>query len=219
MYDVLQLGRFTIYVPYLIHLAAALITVLWVYIAGKKHVQKGKELADLWLESWIISVLIWKFSYAVFHPVSVIKHPSYLLYFSGGEKGLVLGYVMAILYFIYKSKKWFQTFTRQVVFFGSTAVLYWSLTQFVNMLFMPDLWVLYTLKILYFTVIALLIWKHEWYVTKIYQIRIAEWFLFGLILFKILTGNFSISDIWLWFIFVLAFVLVILDVKDGIKND
>lgn len=218
MYDVIQLGRFTIYVPYLIHVASALLATGWVYLAGNRHFNQGKSLSNEWLESWMMSVLIWKFSYALFHPLAVIENPSFLLYFSGGTKGLILGFAVGIVYFLFKTRNAIPEFPLRVVLLGSAGVLYYGITTVTEILYTPDVWWIYILKVSYFSTLPCLIWKREWFVTKISQIRLAEWFLFGWILFKIVTDDVYLNDITFWVMFVLAFVLVIMDIKDGMKK-
>ncbi|MGG3019935.1 TlpA disulfide reductase family protein [Geobacillus stearothermophilus] len=53
---------------------------------------------DLILNSFINGVLIWKFSYVVLHPNSVLQNPMTILYFNGGYVGVSMAIVFITVY-------------------------------------------------------------------------------------------------------------------------
>ncbi|MBD8499605.1 hypothetical protein [Paenibacillus arenosi] len=51
------------------------------------------------------SLLVWKFSVVIFNPIQIFNNPYYLLYFNGGERGIWLAAIVALIFLIMKSKK------------------------------------------------------------------------------------------------------------------
>lgn len=49
--------------------------------------------------------IIWKFSVIIFNPVSVINNPYYILYFSGGKRGILLAAIAVLIFLIIQSRK------------------------------------------------------------------------------------------------------------------
>ncbi len=57
------------------------------------------------MNALILGFVIWKCSLIIFDPMSVIQNPMSLIYFSGGEKGLLLGIFSSILYLWIRTRK------------------------------------------------------------------------------------------------------------------
>ncbi|MDN4526201.1 TlpA disulfide reductase family protein [Fictibacillus fluitans] len=68
---------------------------------GTVYLKLGKAKREEWHLTWnaaLLSVFVWKLSYFLLHPVLSLKHPVYLLYFSGGKPGILIGAAAALAY-------------------------------------------------------------------------------------------------------------------------
>jgi hypothetical protein len=63
-----------------------------------------KILEDIW-NGVFIFIGVWKLSLIIFEPKLVIQSPLSLLYFTGGDQGIWLGIVVAVIYIVTKTRK------------------------------------------------------------------------------------------------------------------
>ncbi|EST54516.1 cytochrome C biogenesis protein [Brevibacillus panacihumi W25] len=119
MLDVIQLGPFLIKMTTILYIAAGLLGYLTIFFSLKNEAALRKEITEMVSTAVIASLLIWKFSYALFHPQNVWENPAALLYFSGGDAGVWLAVLAAAAYLAFQIRK------RQipVKLFGKTLVL------------------------------------------------------------------------------------------------
>jgi hypothetical protein len=96
-------------------------SALAAYIAMKYWLKEKRDLSKPILEDitnvFLWAFLIWKFSVIIFNPVAVLNNPSYILYFTGGERGILLS---AIVVLIFVS---IQSYKRRITFWMYAAVL------------------------------------------------------------------------------------------------
>ncbi|WP_456276235.1 redoxin domain-containing protein [Bacillus sp. AK128] len=64
-----------------------------------------KTIFDLVTNTVFLGFISWKLSLLVLQPALVIRSPLSLLYFTGGQDGLILAIIVAVLYFLWKSKQ------------------------------------------------------------------------------------------------------------------
>lgn len=104
MGDAWVVGPFVIQQKWVLY--AASIAISYVMLRGfiKKKTLDIHVLDSLW-NGFFIFLFIWKISYALFHPFQVIQNPLSLLYFTGGDKGVILGMLGTMLYLYWKSKR------------------------------------------------------------------------------------------------------------------
>lgn len=98
MQETLQLGRFTINAALLILLISGIFGYLVLKLRLKEKDDKYKVLSETIIDIIFVFALIWKLSYFVFHPLSVIHNPLSLLYFSGGLPGVLLAVALTGFY-------------------------------------------------------------------------------------------------------------------------
>lgn len=60
---------------------------------GIRILKIERNIMDLIFNSFINGVLIWKFSYVVLHPNSVLQNPMTIIYFNGGYVGIGIGII------------------------------------------------------------------------------------------------------------------------------
>lgn len=64
-----------------------------------------QQYSEKFTTALILGIIVWKVSLILFDPIGVIQNPLSLLYFSGGNRGIVLGLAAASAYLMYKMKK------------------------------------------------------------------------------------------------------------------
>jgi peroxiredoxin len=104
---VLQIGSYAILLNWVLLGIAFLIAMILIKVWLNRSVKadKSKELFDVFSNGLFILLLSWKGSLLFLEPLLVIKSPLSLLYFTGGNKGLWIAFLITILYFINKSRK------------------------------------------------------------------------------------------------------------------
>jgi len=117
--DVIQIGPFLIKTTTILYIAAGLLGYLTIYLSLKSQPALRKGITEIVSSAVVMSLFIWKFSYALFHPQNVWENPASLLYFSGGEAGVWLAGLAAAAYLAFQVKK------RQIPVkcFGKTLIL------------------------------------------------------------------------------------------------
>lgn len=109
MSSTLQIGPFVLQIQGLVIVMAAFfgyynVTFRLKRIESIADSNKNQIIGTIEI-AFILAIAIWKFSFILFEPVRVLAHPSSLLYFSGGERGVWLAIVTAVAFFYYRSKK------------------------------------------------------------------------------------------------------------------
>ncbi|MGM7634521.1 hypothetical protein [Bacillus sp. Hm123] len=64
--------------------------------------KKEKDLLDVYGNTVLLFILVWKFSIALFSFSLVIEAPMSLLYFNGGDRGFWLAVIVAFIYIAWK---------------------------------------------------------------------------------------------------------------------
>ena len=62
------------------------------------------SVIDVLWNALFLFLVVWKVSYGLFHPIEVVNNPLSLLYFTGGDKGVVLAFASVFIYFLLKGK-------------------------------------------------------------------------------------------------------------------
>lgn len=104
---VFQIGSFAILMKWMLLGVAFLIGLIFIKIELHRIFNKevSKKVFDLFSNSLLLLVLIWKGSLLILEPKLIMKSPFSLLYFTGGEKGLLLSIAVIFLYIIYQGRK------------------------------------------------------------------------------------------------------------------
>lgn len=97
----ISLGPFMIRADILMFLLSAIAG----YLVLKWKLQDRGEsgwILDTYVNALIIGFIAWKFGMVVFDPVRTFQNPMSLLYFTGGDKGVMLGAALALAYIGFK---------------------------------------------------------------------------------------------------------------------
>lgn len=99
-----QIGSIIIRTEWIILFVAAIIGFATARFRLHKY-EHRKQMLDVLFNAFLIGLLIWKGSIALFKPIEVINNPMALLYFTGGSKGVWLGLTVGTVYIVYQSRK------------------------------------------------------------------------------------------------------------------
>ncbi|MEC0091066.1 hypothetical protein [Paenibacillus macquariensis] len=104
--NVIQLGPLVLNLELLIFILSAFTG----YLALKYRLKKARvtvegNISDKFVNALILGFVIWKCSLILFDPMSVIKYPMSLIYFSGGDRGLALAIVISVIYLWIRTRK------------------------------------------------------------------------------------------------------------------
>lgn len=108
-----------------------LISAITGFIVLKMRLRGREEsgwIMDTYVNALIIGFVVWKFSIIIFDPVRTIQNPLSLLYFTGGDKGILLGTALALLYIgirLNKKRSW-------VIPLAKASVLAFVTTSFIK---------------------------------------------------------------------------------------
>lgn len=104
MENYLSIGSFPVKMLWLAILGSALIAYGIIHVKLRKESDK-KQLMDVLSHAVVLCWFVWKLSYAVLHPLLIVKQPFNILYFNGGETGLVLGIIVSVVYLLWTAGK------------------------------------------------------------------------------------------------------------------
>ena len=142
---------------FLISAAAGFFVLKW----RLRRREESAWILDMYVNVLLIGFLAWKFSMIVFDPVRTFRYPMSLLYFTGGDKGVLLGTVLALAYIgfrLNRKKEWTGPLIRAAAlayvaggFTKHALILLWSgsfdWTEALNVVlcgfFMARLWLTY----------------------------------------------------------------------------
>lgn len=129
MSETLQVGPFLLKTHWLVVALSALAGYFVMRYRLKAAGYLDNRIFETVENSFIIALMVWKFSLLLFNPVSVVTNPLALLYFSSGERGIWLAAVVAIYYFYQRAQKdkvsvWVYGDLLAAGFLAATAVYY-----------------------------------------------------------------------------------------------
>jgi hypothetical protein len=139
-------------------------SVLAAYMAMKYWLKGKSDISKPILEDisnvFFWAFIIWKFSVIIFNPVSVINNPLYILYFSGGKRGILLAAIAVLIFLIIQSRK------RKITIWMYAAVLSVGLLSYKLMYSLFELFFNYPQSFMYILsqivlAIVLLIWLYN----------------------------------------------------------
>lgn len=175
--DAWFIGPFLIQEKWALYVISFVISYFVLRIVLKKKTIDSLIMDTLW-NGFFTFIITWKFSYALFHPISVIQNPISLLYFTGGDRGMILGVISVLLYFLWKSKRSSFSF-HQYMELGILAVLtaIGSYRVFVWLFYLTEHFILLFDALLPFAIVLYLIKSEKWLASVL-------WFSLGELLFS-----------------------------------
>jgi peroxiredoxin len=157
MENYLSIGSFSIKMVWLAILGAALIAYGVLTFKLRKEPDK-KQLLDVLSNSAILCWFVWKISYLFLHPVLTYKQPFNLIYFNGGETGVVLGIITAVLYLLWSAGK--REIDRSRIFYSGILGLTIFFAVYYGAHFASDTVAADGLIALFFTILAFYLYTY-----------------------------------------------------------
>jgi len=104
--NVIQLGPLVLNLELLMFILSAVTGYLGLkYRLKKATVAVEGNISDTFVNALILGFVIWKCSLILFDPISVVHYPMSLIYFSGGDQGLVLAIAISVIYVWFRTRK------------------------------------------------------------------------------------------------------------------
>jgi len=100
--EVIQLGPLLLPLHYLILAVLGLLSSYFIFIKSKTYSFPFSSWQEIILNGILTFLVIWKFSFILFHPLQVWQKPALIVLGSGGEWGIYLGLFLSGIV-IYKS--------------------------------------------------------------------------------------------------------------------
>lgn len=99
------LGPFIIQYEWMMYLISALSSYFIMKAALKANCSFQKAFLNAVVNASLIGLITYKFSSVLFKPSLLLENPISILYFTGGGKGILLGFFLAFVYLIRNFKK------------------------------------------------------------------------------------------------------------------
>ncbi|MBM6618161.1 hypothetical protein [Bacillus suaedaesalsae] len=120
--DIIQIGSMAVLLKWILLGIAVLLGVIYIKL-WRRDDNESKPLLELLTNSLILAFFVWKGSLFLLEPTIVLKSPLSLLYFTGGNNGLIIAIIASIFYFFKKGRMLRLSYLIQTAFFFSFVVL------------------------------------------------------------------------------------------------
>jgi peroxiredoxin len=163
MENYLSIGSFPVKFVWLAIVGAAFVAYGVLALKLRNEPDK-KNILDVLSNGVVLSWFVWKISYAVLNPHLIVKQPLNLIYFNGGNTGLVLGIIISALYLLWASGK--RDLDRSRVFYGGILGLSFFFTIYYGAHFIATTLMVDGLISLFFSVISVYLYTYGSYDLK-----------------------------------------------------
>lgn len=210
----IALGPFMIRADILIFLLSAIVGFIVLRIRLRDR-EESSFILDTYVNALIIGFVVWKFSMIVFDPIRTIQNPLSLLYFTGGDKGILLGTALALLYIGFRlnqNKLW-------IIPLLKASILAYLAGAFTRCLFLwlwdESLWIVGLMNVILQGVFLVLVWMKYDGSIRVFN-SLALWYSIGSVLIPFFDPNrytvvAGFNSVQITF-GIVAFALLLLDV-------
>jgi hypothetical protein len=132
--ETIQFGPILVKASWLIILFSLLCAYAVIVIYLRKDEPLLNQLSSILGNSFLLYVLIFKFSFLLFRPSILLNNLKGALFFTGGTKGAILGLVISLLYItfqLYKRRLFVRKVLLALLYGGATALTAESIWIFV----------------------------------------------------------------------------------------
>ncbi|PKR78726.1 hypothetical protein CEY16_02925 [Halalkalibacillus sediminis] len=209
-----QLGPFNIYIPHLIIIFSILISGFLASGLAKRHQLSitPKQAFDLITEAWIVFFIVWKLSYFFYHPADLAENPIVILYFFGGEWGMLLAGVSAGIYSYFHAKKYGLPLTDNLILVLTSGVFIKSIDVLIDYNQLKE----YIFLIEGFIYISVLVYFAVFNrYTLIMFFRLLRWILIVWVIFRVATEELQLYFEWTIFAIIVSLILLFSEWKFG----
>ncbi|MGM8216243.1 hypothetical protein ACLIA0_11795 [Bacillaceae bacterium W0354] len=217
MIDVLKIGPLNIYIPYLLYILVIVLTLFLSYLITRRHlISFNKKPSDLVLEYWILFIVVWKLSYFIYHPGDVVHLVQSIIFFDGGELGIVLGFLLVVTYSYYISRKQNILLEYQTLLIIFCAIVFIGFVRLISFIYVPNVIIL--VEGIAYLFIASLIFNSRNIKNFVAQLKYFRWALIVWVLFRIVLDEIQIYFIWLLGVIIIAVVILFIEWNDSRKE-
>ncbi|WP_044748277.1 hypothetical protein [Bacillus alveayuensis] len=132
--ETIQFGPVLLKVSWLIIFFSLLCAYAVMIIYLRKDETLLNELSSILGNSFLLYIVIFKFSFLFFRPSMLLHNWKGILFFTGGTKGAIIGFVISLLYItfqLYKRRLFMRKVLFALLYGGMTAVITESIWIFV----------------------------------------------------------------------------------------
>ncbi|MDQ0158920.1 hypothetical protein [Alkalibacillus salilacus] len=137
MNDIIQIGPLNLYLPLLFYIGGIILSgILGYFMFKRKSTQPiDKKPADVIFEYWFVFIVIWKLSYFLKKPADLIENPITIIYFDGGNLGLLFGIIALLLYSI-RQKRYFRlSYQWQIAWWLLAIIILLGIEQIISLIY------------------------------------------------------------------------------------
>lgn len=101
----MKIGPFVVNLDLLIFLLSSFSGYILLKLRLRANASLYKNASETLVNALILSVFVWKLSPLVFDFRSTVQEPASLIYFNGGDRGIVLAALLSVLYILFRARK------------------------------------------------------------------------------------------------------------------
>lgn len=120
--EIIQIGSMAILLKWILLGISVFTGMIYIRIWRNEY-DESKHLFELLTNSLILAFFAWKGSLVLLEPSIVLKSAFSLLYFTGGNNGLILAFIALVIYFFYKGRRSSLPYLTETIFVFSFVVL------------------------------------------------------------------------------------------------
>ncbi|WP_188205901.1 hypothetical protein [Alkalibacillus aidingensis] len=196
MNDIIQVGTFNLYVPYLFYIIAIILSSLFGgMMARRLPSQISKKTSDLVIEYWVCFLIVWKLCYFILYPSDLWENPLSVIYFDGGKIGVILGFLTVVIYIYFQYYRRQISISFQLLLIFQALVVWILFDRLTVFIYYFDYYVLIE-SILYIIFMGL-VWHFSKMMNKLLLAKLIRWFLILWVSLELLTGDLDLYTNWL----------------------
>jgi hypothetical protein len=108
--EIISLGSFVVPLHYLLFVVIGYSATYFVRLKSRALDSHYKTRLEILLAGLFAYIIVWKLSFILFDPLSIIKNMSVIIYGSGGFTGNILGIIIGIIFTMRSAKKFNYSF-------------------------------------------------------------------------------------------------------------
>lgn len=130
--EIINVGPFVLPLHYVLFAIIGYSATYFIYLKSKTLDVSHKTWLELLLNGLVAYVIVWKFSFILLDPLSIVKNPSMILFGTGGFFGNILGIIVGLVVVIRSAIKanynYFLFFDFLMLWLLITLTVYWTIT-------------------------------------------------------------------------------------------
>lgn len=105
LFEAFKIGPFLFKVNWLIIMISWIIGYQITLLFVKRIKEESlKNIKEAYINASILAIILWKFSYVIFHPLLSFKNPYSLLFFTGDRKGVLVAIIGGVCFYLWQNR-------------------------------------------------------------------------------------------------------------------